>query len=691
MAQERSDHVCGISGAYHDRTEAPVTAGRLRAMGEAQRHRGPDDGAVWTDGPVGLGHRRLSIIDLDGGRQPMANETGSVRVVFNGEIYNYQELRQSLRARGHRFATQSDTEVIVHLYEEEGPACVARLRGMFALAVWDADTRRLLLARDRAGEKPLVYAELPDGIVFASEIAALLEDERVPREIDMVALDEYLTHLYVPSPRTMLRAVRKLPPGHLLICEPGRRELRRYASLSFAEKEVLPEEEWIERAGAALREAVRVRLMSDVPLGAFLSGGIDSSAVVALMTELTGRKVATFSIGFAENEYNELPYARVIARQFETEHHEFEVRPDAIDVLPALVRHYGEPFGDSSALPLYYLAQLTRGHVTVALSGDGGDETFAGYPRYLNAVRGAGYPRAADEGKAAMKGAAVRGGRVGGTGWGGVRSEATWQLAAANCLSRLPHGVRRAAAGAAAGLPRGHGSRGTTERLRRFSRYLCLSPEERYADAMSYFPAHLKARLLTTEARASIVHARGGEEGIAPSTFAAAFQRADGPALLDRLLQVDTETYLPDDLMVKADIATMAHSLEARAPFLDPPLMELAARIPADLKVRGGETKYLLKRVVGRLLPPEILARPKAGFALPVDRWLRGPLRAYAEELLLTGPAAGRGLFDLRWLREFVDEHMEGRADHSGALWGLMHLELWQQMFLDRAAVRAVA
>jgi asparagine synthase (glutamine-hydrolysing) len=653
-------------------------------MGEAQRHRGPDDGAVWTDGPVGLGHRRLSIIDLDGGRQPMANETGSVRVVFNGEIYNYQELRRSLRARGHRFATQSDTEVIVHLYEEEGPACVARLRGMFALAVWDADTRRLLLARDRAGEKPLVYAELPDGIVFASEIAALLEDERVPREIDMVALDEYLTHLYVPSPRTMLRAVRKLPPGHLLICEPGRRELRRYASLSFAEKEVLPEEEWIERAGAALREAVRVRLMSDVPLGAFLSGGIDSSAVVALMSELTGRKVATFSIGFAENEYNELPHARVIARQFETEHHEFEVHADAIDVLPALVRHYGEPFGDSSALPLYYLAQLTRGHVTVALSGDGGDETFAGYPRYLAALGALGSRLSAlGPTRAVFVPAESREPRA--------ESRLTWQLAAANCLSRLPHGVRRAAAGAAAGLPRGHGSRGTAERLRRFSRYLCLSPEERYADAMSYFPAHLKARLLTPEARASILHERGGGEGTALSTFAAAFQRADGPALLDRLQQVDTETYLPDDLMVKADIATMAHSLEARAPFLDPPLMELAARIPADLKVRGGETKYLLKRVMGRLLPPEILARPKAGFALPVDRWLRGPLRAYTEELLLTGPAAGRGLFDLRWLREFVDEHMEGRADHSGALWGLMHLELWQQMFLDRASVRAVA
>jgi asparagine synthase (glutamine-hydrolysing) len=641
--------MCGISGAFHDRTGAPVEPGLLRAIGEAQRHRGPDEGDVWCDGFVGLGHRRLSVIDAVGGKQPMSNEDGSIRVVLNGEIYNFPELREELMARGQAFRTQSDTEVLLRLYEHEGPPCVSRLRGMFAFAVWDATARQLLLARDRVGKKPLVYAEVADGLVFASEIAALLQDDRIPRELDLTALDQYLTHLYVPAPRTMLRAVRKVPPGHVLICREGCRELRPYAALSFAEKWSLPEAEWIERVRGALTDAVRVRLMSDVPLGALLSGGVDSSAVVALMTQLTGRPVRTFSIGFAEDAYNELPYARQVAQRLGSEHHELVVRPDAVAVLPELVRHYGEPFGDSSALPFYYLAQMARGQVTVALSGDGGDEAFAGYERYVKA-----------DVRCQMSDVSRKGSRF-------SLSSVICHLSSDICTL------------AGYCLPRGKGSRGPGERLRRLGRFLRLSPEARYAEGMRYFPGSLKERLLTPEARGAIA-----AEG-AVDLFDDLFRGSDGPELLDRLLQVDTRSYLPDDLLVKADIAAMAHSLEVRSPFLDAPLMELAARMPASLKLRDGETKFVLKRALADLLPPEILSRPKAGFALPLNRWLRGPLRAYTEELLLHGPASRRGLFEMRWLREYVAEHMDGRADHSGQIWGLMNLELWQQMVLDGA------
>ena len=619
--------MCGIAGAVVPTGETPSFE-TLGAMGEALAHRGPDDAQVRCYGRAGLSFRRLSIIDRASGAQPIDNEDGSVHVVLNGEIYNHLELREELERKGHRFRTRSDVETVVHGYEEFGDSVVERLRGMFALAIWDEPGQRLLLARDRLGKKPLVYHEAAGRLVFASELRALMCDPVVPRRPDLVALHHYLTFQYVPAPATAFEGVRKLAPGHLLVYQNGETRTTPYWSLPFRPPLRLDRREAAAEILARLREAVRVRLMSEVPLGAFLSGGLDSSAVVALMSE-TGR-VKTFSIGFEEQGFDELPFARLVARHCGTDHHEFVVRPHAAEVLPQLVEHYGEPFADSSALPTYYLSKVTSDHVTVALNGDGGDELFAGYDRHK-------------------------------------------LLAPFAAAARVPGLVPLSRA-----LADRIGDRASV-RVRRLLGAVSVQPELSYARTVSCFAPAQKLAVFSDEMRALVA----GQDSY--RLLLDRFAECDAPDLLGRALYVDTMTYLPGDLLVKVDIATMIHSLEARSPFLDHPLVEFAARLPSRLKLdwRGG--KAILREAVAPLLPVEILRRRKKGFGVPIARWFRGELRELLGDVVLSPRAAARPFFRKEVIRRLCADHWEGRADLSPQLWALLMLELWCRRFLDQA------
>jgi asparagine synthase (glutamine-hydrolysing) len=598
------------------------------------RHRGPDASGEWSDGTCALGHRRLAIIDLsEAGRQPMGNEGGTIQVTFNGEIYNFVALRRELRGLGHRFRTRTDTEVIVHAYERWGTRCVERLRGMFAFAVWDRRRRRLFLARDRVGKKPLFYTRQADRFLFASELQGLLVDPAVPREVDFAALDAYLSYGYIPAPATAFLGVAKLPPAHWLTLDlrSGAAEvhLERYWALGYGSPLRVTEAEACEAIREKLTEAVRLRMVSDVPLGAFLSGGIDSSIVVGLMAGLSDRPVRTFSIGFDEAAYNETDQARRVAERWGTDHHPLVVRPDALAVVGALARHFGEPYADSSAVPTYYVSKLTRESVTVALTGDGGDESFAGYDRYL-AVRLAG--------------------RIG----------------------RVP-GLRRAATALSRALPDSTDPWDRVRRARRFLASLGQPAERRYARWLTYFRPEAKDRLCTEDFRRRV-----GPAASAP-WLESLFGGTNGLDPVDAAMSVDVRSYLPYDLLVKADITSMANSLEARSPFLDHEVMELAARLPARFKLRGRTSKFLLKRAFGDLLPAENVRRPKMGFGVPLGRWFRGPLRALLCDTVLSREAAGRGYFRPREVQRLVDLHLEGRADHSFQLWNLLMLELWHR------------
>ncbi len=625
--------MCGLAGSVN--RVAPCDREVLTAMTRALRHRGPDDEGFYVNDTVGLGHRRLSIIDLSpGGHQPLSNEDGSIWITFNGEIYNFQALREELLARGHSFRGNSDTEVIVHLYEELGPNCVERLRGMFAFAIWDDRQRRLLLARDRVGKKPLLYATLSDGgLAFASEFQGMLAHPGVDRTVNRSTFGSYLTYGYIPSPETAFAGIRKLPPAHWLLWKEGRATIERYWQLDYTPKTTLSEPEACEALLTELREAVRLRMIADVPLGAFLSGGIDSSAVVALMSQLSDRPVKTFSIGFEEAAFNELDYARKVAIRFDTEHHELIVRPKALDILPTLARHYGEPYADSSAVPSYYVAQATRAHVTVALNGDGGDESFAGYERYLGTCLAETYHRLP---------ASLRQGVV-------------------EPLSRL--------------LPECGPTRGRVRQARRFLQVASTSLEERYQRWVTWINPALQAELLTEEARAELP----GSDAYLDRLLRA---HADLPPL-DRVLCVDVNSYLPSDLLVKMDIATMANSLEARSPFLDHHVMEFAARLPVRLKLRGGQLKYLLKRAFRGLLPDANLFRRKQGFGVPVGEWFRAELKDFVRDLLLSSRARQRGLFRPQAVQRLLDRHQRREQDHTYPLWALLMLELWHVEMVD--------
>jgi asparagine synthase (glutamine-hydrolysing) len=632
--------MCGIAGVLdlHGRAVEPALLHRLCKV---LAHRGPDDEGYYVNGPVGLGQRRLAILDVAGGRQPMSNEDGTVWVTFNGEIYNFERLRRQLEAAGHRFATRSDTETIVHAYEQDGPECVTRLRGMFAFALWDQRARRLLVARDRIGKKPLFYAEADGQWLFASELQGLLQHPGVGREIDPTALDEYLTYGYVPAPKTIFTGIYKLPPAHYLTLDvggPGGVKLRteRYWRLEYGPKLNLSEAEAAEGLLETLREAVRLRMIADVPLGALLSGGIDSSLVVALMSRLAGR-VKTFSIGFEEQDFSELAYARRVAERCATEHHELIVRPDALDVLPTLVRHYGEPYADSSAIPTYYVAKLTREHVTVALNGDGGDECLAGYERYLGS-------------------------------------------ALADRYQRLPVLARKLAIEPVRRLiPERTPRRSRLRQLKRFLEVAGDPADRRYLRWVTYFSADHKRTLYTPEFEQRLA-GHDGDQWLLDLWARSVRECAD---LLDTVLSVDIQSYLPYDLLVKMDIASMANSLEARSPFLDHEVMEFCARLPARYKLRGLTMKYLLKTAGAGLLPSETLTRRKMGFGIPVGYWMRGELKPWVEDVLLSPRALKRGYFAPEAVRQLVHAHVNGGQDRAFALWALLWLELWHREFVD--------
>lgn len=631
--------MCGICGILTLEPAAPVDPAVLKGMADLLAHRGPDGEGFHRAGPVGLGHRRLAIIDLSqAAAQPMPNEDGTLWIVFNGEIYNFHSLRDDLLRQGHVFRSKSDTETILHLYEEEGEGCLRRLRGMFAFALWDAPRRRLLLARDRVGKKPLYYWHRPGrAFAFASEPKAFLADPEFRAEPDAEALWHFLTFQYIPSPWSAFRGVRKLPPAHYLVVEDGHLEVHRYWDLRYTPKRSGSAADLTVELGARLREAVRLRLVSDVPLGAFLSGGVDSSAVVALMNEVGSGPVRTFSIGFPEAEYDELRYAQMVAERFETEHHELVVRPDALGILPRMVWHYNEPFGDSSAIPSFYLAEMTRQSVTVALNGDGGDESFAGYPRYRALLLSRGF-------------------------------------------EYVPQGAQRGLAWVASHLPAGR-AKGFLSRATRFLAAQDPDPRRRYARWLVHFDHALKQALCTPE----FVARAGGTNSI--ELILAAYARSDAAALLDQTLHVDIQTYLPDDLLVKMDIATMAHSLEARSPFLDHDLMEFAASLPPDLKLHGPTSKVLLKSLLAPLVPSPLLNRPKMGFGVPIDHWFRGPLRDFLREVLLSPRCLDRGYLQHHMVETLVEEHIAGHRNWHSHLWDLVMLELWFRRFIDNAHI----
>ena len=622
--------MCGICGLLEFESKREVSTDLVRRMSDTLRHRGPDDEGIQVGPGIGFGFRRLSIIDLSGGHQPLANEDGSVWVMLNGEIYNYAELRQELESHGHRFATHSDTETIVHLYEDYGEGCFARLRGMFAIALWDSRQRKLLLARDRLGKKPLYYHATAERILFGSELKALLAAGGVPREIDAEALSDYFSLGYIAAPKTIYRSVRKVLPGHYLVATAGAIRESEYWDISFATTENRTEEEWCERLRHELREATRVRLMSDVPLGAFLSGGVDSSAVVAMMSQLLKRPVTTCSIGFQEQEYNEIDFARQIARQFGADHYEHVVRPDAIETVNKLIWHYDEPFADSSAIPTYYVSSVARQHVTVALGGDGGDETFAGYRRYF-----------LDQYENRLR-----------------RFVPRWMRRNVfRPLGQWYPGL--------AWAPRIFRARATFQSLSR-------TPLEGYFNSLSIFRPDEKFHALTGDFRQSLQ----GYDSI--EVFRKYYDRAGTNDLLSRIQYVDMKTYLPDDILAKVDRASMAVSLEVRAPLLDHHLLETAARIPSTMKLRGRQGKIIFKKAMAQILPTDILDRRKQGFAIPLNRWFRKELKDMAYEAIFSSPD---GILDPVFLKRVWDQHQKGYYDRSAHLWAVLMFRKWKEKF----------
>ncbi|GIV80931.1 MAG: asparagine synthetase B [Anaerolineae bacterium] len=630
--------MCGLCGILH-LDDAPVPADTLAAMNATLTHRGPDQGAEIISGPCGLGNRRLAVLDLSpSGALPMRNASGTLTLAYNGEIYNYPDLRRELERSGHQFRSRSDAEAVIALYEQRGLDFVHALRGMFALALWDAPRRRLVLARDRLGKKPLFYYRTAQQLLFASEIKALLAHPAVPRRPASDALPLLLAYGYVPSPRTFFADIVSLPPAHLLVCEDGRVTLTPYwepPAAAPADPAARPED-YLDELRAELEEAVRLRLLSDVPLGAFLSGGLDSSLIVALMARHTPGQVKTFAIGFAgEPSFDETPYARQVATLLGTDHHEFIVEPDAIALLPKLVWHHDQPFADSSAIPTYLVSQHTRAHVTVALTGDGGDELFAGYERF-RAVH------------------------------------------LARAYQRLPHALRAGIRRLVDTLPEATSYRGVAQRARRFVHGAEREAHAAYFDWVRIFSdAHLDALLVEPVTEAPLHHFRGY------------FAAGDGRDLTAQLLDANLRSYLPDDLLVKADRCSMAASLEARSPFLDHRLVELAARIPSNLKLRGSTTKLILRHLAGDLLPADIINRPKHGFGVPVGRWFRADLHDYVQEILLDPHALARGYFREGALRLLIDEHLSGRRNHGHRLWLLLTFEWWHRLFIDPAEIRA--
>ena len=608
----------------------------LEAMNQAIAHRGPDDDGFYIHENAGLAMRRLSIIDVAGGQQPIHNQDKTKWIVFNGEIYNYQSLRDDLDKRGHKFYTKSDTEVVLHLFDKYGAECLEHLRGMFAFAIWDERNKSLFIARDRVGKKPLLYSHQKNGdLIFGSEFQAVLKHPSVSREVDLAAIDSYLSYLCVPAPQTAFKQIRKLEPGHWLCWKAGEMETHRYWQPDFSKKIKITENEAIEETTRILRESTRLRMISEVPLGAFLSGGVDSSVVVALMAQESQQPVKTFSVGFEEEDFSELKYAKRVASHVGAEYHEFVVRPNAVDVIPTLVEHFGEPYADSSAIPTYYVAKETRKHVTVALNGDGGDESFAGYERY-----------------AAMRIAEV--------------------------YARVPSALRKILVEAPVGLlPTSELKRSRFRDAKRFLKAANLPRTERYFRWVSTFNRDTKAELYTPDFARSVA----GQN--ASALLDSWFTKANGTGTLDATLLTDQMTYLPNDLLVKVDVTSMANSLEARSPFLDHNLIEFAASLPESMKMRSFQTKSLLKKVAARLVPKDVIYRRKMGFGVPIAKWFRGEMKDFVRGVLLSEKSLKRGIVKPEILERYVNEHTNAEHDHSFQLWTLLMLELWFQRFID--------
>ena len=631
--------MCGIAGIVERDQHKPISSERLLKMVRVLTHRGPDDeGSVGLPG-VGLAMRRLAIVDVAGGHQPFKSEDGEIHLVANGEIYNHLELRKILIAHGHRFRSESDIEVLVHAYEQWGTSFLERVHGMFAIALWDGRQRVFLAARDRAGEKPLYYADTGSTLIFASEIKGILASGMVERDVDLEALDQFLTYEYVITPRTIFSKIRRLPAAHYLVYREGQLETCRYWDAAAVAPKHWKEDEAAEAVREAFAQAVARQMMSDVPLGAFLSGGIDSSAVVAMMVEASGgvgSAVNTFSMGFADGSYNELPYARAVASRFETTHREGTVEPDLRELFDQLIVHLDEPFADVSLFPTYMVSKMARQHVTVALSGDGGDEIFGGYDTY-----------AADQ-------------------------------LARRLATVLPKGAVSMLSGLLGLLPPSERKKGLLNKVKRFVQGIADEPEDiAHYRWMAFLPVAAKQALYTPELQTSLTQSdvyRPIRESLGS---------AGTDDLLHRQLYADLCVYLADDILVKVDRMSMATSLETRAPFLDVNLMELAYSIPSELKIRNGERKYILKQALRDVLPPEILRRPKEGFSIPMKNWLRGDLAPIMRDLLAPGRIRQRGWFSPVAVTGLIDSHLSGRDNHAHVLFSLMVLERWAESALD--------
>ncbi len=629
--------MCGIAGIVSSRAGERIETATIRRMCDAIVHRGPDEEGILVKDGVGLGMRRLSVIDLAGGHQPIFNEDRTVWIVYNGEIFNFLELRQELEKRGHRFSTNSDTEVIVHLYEELGSSCVDKLRGMFAFALYDERRRRLLIARDRLGKKPLHYALVNQQLLFGSEIKALLAVAPDLAVINRQALMQYLYFGYIPDPLTAFLPIQKLPPGHLLEFEAGKVQVRKYWDLpQYSTYKPRNEEECLEEIDHRLAEAVRIRLIADVPLGAMLSGGTDSSTVVALMARASSRPVKTFSIGFRHDDFDESHYARMVAEKFGTDHHELILEPKVVETVETLTRGLEEPFGDSSMLPTYYISCLARQHVTVALSGDGGDELFAGYDRYRTQMKRQAFDRVPNWAR---------------------------RLFREHIFPRLPR----------------------TMRGRKFSYNVSLPWRERYIDGIAFLPGFERDMPLLSEDFRAVLRETGDPQEL----MLRYFEQAPAQNPIDQMLYVDTKAYLAGDILTKVDRMSMATSLEVRVPMLDHVFVEWVTGLSTEWKVRNGQQKYILRKLAERVgVPRDALYRRKQGFAVPLVDWMRHELKDMILTVLTEPRTLQRGYFDPNGVRQLLDEHFRHRRDQSARIWRLLMLELWHRNFLEAGSAR---
>src|SRR5213594_3300711 len=617
--------MCGIAGLL-SLGDKPVFEDEIQSMCDAMVHRGPDDSGYYVRDGIALGMRRLSIIDLSTGHQPVHNEDRSVWVVFNGEIYNFKSLRADLERHGHTFYTGTDTEVIVHLYEQFGERCVEKMRGMFAFAIWDERRKTLMLARDRLGIKPVFYTVVDGRLAFGSELKVLLQLREIERKLNWASVNHLFSAMCTSSSESIVEGVHKLKPGHILTASAKNRiRVSEYWDVVFDPDYGKSEQYFVERLRDLIEESVRLRLIADVPLGAFLSGGIDSSSVVATMARIGSGRVKTFSLGFAEQEYNELEYARQVARKFDTDHHELIVEPNVLDIIDDLAWYLDEPFGDSSAIPTYMVSKLASEHVTVVLSGDGGDELFAGYDKYVVEAR-----------------------------------ERRYRF--------VPAPIRSLLGSVGAAMPEGM-------KGRNFLRHLSLVGVDRYLDASTFFRRDGQERLFQRDAWEQLAHHDPWR------AEAAVLTKADG-SWLSALQHLDLKSYLPLDILTKVDRMSMAHSLEARVPLLDHKLVEFAQTIPPELNLRGETTKYLFKRAMRGILPDQIIERRKHGFAVPLGRWFRGRLGPFVRELLLSERSRRRGIFNAAYIEELVRRHDRGR-NLDFHLWTLISFELWCRTFLD--------